>query len=211
MISLATQPKFDLKVLKESFASIREIKKDRDQKIEELDELRVLELKVRKSLISLKQNLLIARANKDPKKIEVAQAKFDDAEATLAGLQEMKDGLSVPVREMQDTLRTNSLEVIKNVPPVDHRKVCDVSIRILNSLHELMELHKQVRETKDLYHMATGDSLDLTLFYGGDPYETKRYTESLLENISKILSHNFYGAYLSPEETALVAAYKEQY
>lgn len=212
MNSLAVvQPKFDIEAMKDTFSVIKEIKKQREEKLAEVEEIQTLEHKVRKSLISLRQNLLIAKANKDPKKIEAAEAKLADAEQSLVGLQEMRQDLSVPVNGLRETLQAQSTEVIKQIPGIDHQEVCEVSLRVMKALDELMALFRQVDETKELYHMATGDSLQMSVFDGGDSWTIKKYPRDILEDLSKILSRNFYLSYLTPDQAAQVADYKEQY
>lgn len=205
------QPRFDIEALKDTFSVIKGIKKQREEKLQEIEEIRTLEHKVRKSLISLRQNLLIAKANKDPKKIEVAEAKLADAEQSLAGLQEMRQDLLVPVTGLGETLQTQSTQVMKEIPGIDHIQVCEVSLRVMSALDELRALFRQVDETKELYHMATGDPLQMSVFNGGDSWHIKKYPEDILEELSKILSRNFYLIYLTPDQAAQVADYKERY
>ena len=205
------QPKFDIESMKESFSVVKELRKQRDDKNQEIEEIREIERKVIKSLISLRHNVFIARSNKDPKKIEAAEAKLAEAEKTLEGLQDMRQELSIPVTGLNETIKAQSTEVIKKVPGIDHSKVCEVSLRVMSALHELMELHKQVSETKDLYQMATGDSLDLSLFNGGDSWNMRCYPEKILAELSGILSRNFYLNYLTPDQAAMVAKFKENY
>lgn len=210
-LELAHQSKLNLETLKETFSVIKEIKKQRNEKLQEIEEIRTLEHKVRKSLISLRQNLLIAKANKDPKKIEAAEAKLADAEQSLAGLQQMRQDLSVPVTGLGETLKTQSTQVMKEVPGIDPTQVCEVSLRVMSALDDLNTLFRQVKETKELYYMATGDSLEMSVFNGGDHWEFSKYPDDLIEELSKALSRNFYLIYLTTEQAAKVADYKERY